>query len=175
MNHVSVPASERHSNQSIVGSRGRSVGPLWPVDYATFLATTMIRRRTGLSRALAAFTALATSWCLGCSAFELLIDAATGGKDSSGMVCASEGGHKVGAASSVMETAGATSTIHALPDEDGGATAMLCGCDGCFAPSPIAAALATIPSPPLVALPATLVTPPSVDRAPLVPPPQASA
>jgi hypothetical protein len=128
-----------------------------------------MRRPARLTRAIRALTAAVTLWCLGCDALDPLISKITG---TALMDCASEGG------SSTRAVAG-TSTEEAIsvreavpPDERGGVS---CDCQSCLAPAP--ASLAAEPALlPLVEGPLeSFVAPTSIERAPLVPPPQVVA
>ena len=86
------------------------------------------------------------------------------------MVCAGE---------EVAETAAPTTSgddnirsIGAPPSEEDGGSGATCGCDSCYAPAAPSLAVASLPG----ALPhqpsADPGIPPTVDRTPLVPPPQ---
>jgi hypothetical protein len=129
-----------------------------------------MRRPSRLIRFLLGLTAFATVWCLGCSAFDPLIAALFPGAGAT-MVCASEG-----PASSAMvqpDASGASAVVSPASHDGGGAAS--CGCESCHAPSPTQFA-AVAPAPVLPHQPlGDPGIPPSVDRTPLVPPPQRAA
>jgi hypothetical protein len=135
----------------------------------------MLRPPSTLTRALRALVALVTVWCLGCSAFEPLLDHLAGAPAGSEMICASDTGigeRVEGSLPSAVPDAGlqARLTSSDVPAES---HAYECGCQSCHAVQ--LAFVAVAPATP--ALPARLqtlepTTPPSVSREPLVPPPQ---
>jgi hypothetical protein len=86
------------------------------------------------------------------------------------MVCASEA---PAAGASLQDSEGRSISVSAIADQgDRGAS---CDCGSCHAPAPSALASAQPPSP-VPQQPASEPSlPPSVERAPLVPPPQLSA
>lgn len=140
----------------------------------------MRRTRHPATRVLAALTAFVTVWCLGCSAFDPLVERLLG--SGSGMLCASEGGASmsgmlgeprtaaVPAAGSADAQAHEPSAVRAAHDH--GVGGVSCGCQSCTATSPAT----------LVALAPALETPHAHEwrvtslldfaRAPLVPPPE---
>ncbi|MEJ7810250.1 MAG: hypothetical protein WKG32_07495 [Gemmatimonadaceae bacterium] len=128
-----------------------------------------------LTRATRALTALVTVWCLGCSAFEPMFAALTGSLTVTSMVCASDGrpsdSTDIVTTLDVRTDALAVSAIFSGDEPPG--PGYDCDCAGsCHAPSP--PALAATPDrhpPPSVpsAEPTTLL---SIEREPLVPPPQ---
>jgi hypothetical protein len=126
-----------------------------------------MRRSSLVIRFLLGLTALATVWCLGCSAFDPLLAALFPGAGAT-MVCASEG-----SGSSTLTrpvTDGGSGVIAAASHE--GAAATSCGCESCHAPVPTQLA-AVVPALPLPHQPlGEPGVPPSIDRTPLVPPPQ---
>jgi hypothetical protein len=117
--------------------------------------------------------ALATMWCLGCSAFDPLLDHLAGVSAASGMVCESDGyggpvTERVGGAAHAELPA-----VHVVPTTDAGSDGgYVCGCQSCHAASLAAYALSIEPLP----APSVPATEPiallSVVREPLVPPPQ---
>ena len=128
--------------------------------------------RSPLTRALRAFTALVTVWCLGCSAFEPLLAGLTGESGGFGMSCASEPGRE-GLSTVVTAGGGGAMTVDA-PSTENSPDDCLCQCQGCHAPSPNAIEVIlerlAPPSLPSAGPDAFL----SVARQPLVPPPQRS-
>ncbi len=129
-----------------------------------------MNRPSRLTRSLRSLTALVTVWCLGCSAFDPLI--ANLFPDSAGamMVCASEA---PSGGTSLQDSDRRATSVSAIADEgDRGAS---CDCGSCYAPAPTALLSARPPSPVPQQSAAELGLPPSVERAPLVPPPQRGA
>jgi hypothetical protein len=125
------------------------------------------------TRMLRSLTALVTVWCLGCSAFDPLLQAMVGAPGARLMNCASES-----AVATAAPSAGAsarTSVVIAPATEGGTDAGVSCGCDSCHAPAPSSLALTLPPA----AVPQRASTDPtapaSVERSPLVPPPQAAA
>ncbi|MGH7711527.1 MAG: hypothetical protein ACREOG_09585 [Gemmatimonadaceae bacterium] len=113
--------------------------------------------------------ALVNMWCLGCQGFDPLIANLTV-QPGSVMVRVSEGGSLASVAAPTnrdeadsVRAPGSAETPHAGAD---------CGCQGCHAPAP--AALAAAPAPPSSPddPPSDFSAPLSIERAPLVPPPQ---
>jgi hypothetical protein len=126
-----------------------------------------MRRPSRLVRFLLGLTALATVWCLGCSAFDPLLAVLFPAAGPT-MVCASEG-----SASNTMTqpVADGGSAVVAPASHDGGGAAS-CGCESCHAPVPTQLAV-VVPTPSLPHHPmGEPGIPPSIDRTPLVPPPQ---
>jgi len=124
----------------------------------------MTRRSTVLVLGTRALTALATVWCLGCSAFDPMLDALVGSRGMAGMDCAREMGSPLTSDRGVAAVA---------PSPDGsGHIGYTCDCGGCFSASPHSAVLAmsthTIPSPEPQVFARLL----SVTRAPVAPPPE---
>jgi hypothetical protein len=130
-----------------------------------------MRRPSRLTRAIGCFTALLTVWCLGCSAFDVLLSSLLPNAGPT-MVCASEGPVASGISQPMTERH--SSAVMATTDQDGG-NGTDCGCGSCHAPVPTQLAIVN-PSPPVSAQPAD---PPRIvpdpPRAPLVPPPQRTA
>lgn len=126
-----------------------------------------MRRPSRLIRLLLGLTALATAWCLGCDAFDPLL-AALFPEGGATMVCASDGP----ASASVAQAGVGGGSAVAAPASHNGGTAASCGCESCHAPVPTQLAV-VVPAP---SLPHQSVgepgIPPSIDRTPLVPPPQ---
>jgi len=130
-----------------------------------------MRRPSRLTRAIGCFTAFLTVWCLGCSAFDVLLSSLLPSAGPT-MVCASEGPAVSGIAQGVTERQG--SAIMPVADQDGG-SGTDCGCGSCHAPVPTQLAIAS-PNPPLSGQPADGPrSAPAPTRAPLVPPPQRTA
>jgi hypothetical protein len=132
-------------------------------------------------RLVGALTALVTVWCLGCSAFEPLIEHALG--RGAGMVCASEASVGMSQAATsaaarrvAVVSSGADANDRALSTvaaaQDRVADGYSCGCQSCHSASPSAYAVL----PPAMAAPQAHVTEPTsllgIERQPLVPPPQ---
>lgn len=128
-----------------------------------------MRYPSRVTRTLRSITGLLMVWCLGCSAYDPLIAALVPALDGRVMVCAADESAEM--ASVVMAADGAERAIGATADRQGESDAT-CGCDSCHAP---AVALHAVAMPP-AALPHQPSSepgiPPSVDRTPLVPPPQ---
>jgi hypothetical protein len=127
-----------------------------------------------------------TVWNLGCVGFQPLLGSMIGSSASIGVVCDVEGmlvmpttaspPASVSEESSVKPAAptNVNSTVAAAPtDRDAARHSMNCGCQSCCAPPSalgfLTADNATVPLAPID----NPVTPPSISRAPLVPPPQA--
>src|SRR2546430_12741379 len=123
----------------------------------------MTRPTTPLVLAARAWTALVTVGCLGCSAFDPVLDSLFGSSRASGMACASEmnatpGNQSEASASSVSEAA--SHVGHS------------CDCGSCYSATPhsmtFAVAMATVPGP----QPHEVAQLLSVTRAPVAPPPE---
>lgn len=115
---------------------------------------------TRLARAL---VALITVWCLGCSGYEPLLDSLLGNADG-GMSCAEMVQSADHGASATSSAVGAATAQHDSFD---------CGCgQSCHASSPLSGTPRSV----LDVVPAVasleVSTPPSVTRAPLLPPPE---
>ena len=123
------------------------------------------------TRAIRAFTALLTVWCLGCSGFEPLLDNLLGTTGGSGMACASGRLMDDAPAMSSSEVAPASALPVAVALSTG-ARGFDCGCGFCQAPSPGAAVMAALVSPAPGVAAAESVQPRSIVRTPLVPPPE---
>jgi len=124
------------------------------------------------TRLLRGFTALITVWCVGCSGFEPLLDAAFGAR-ASVMTCGSDAA-SMGAtmAPSSTDDSRGHAIISAAADAHRG---FDCGCGSCHSVAPTVWAFPSVPSiAPAMALGhiGALV---SVARAPLLPPPQYTA
>ena len=87
------------------------------------------------------------------------------------MDCAAEGGGSTSAVSAM--NVDEESAVRATPDDEQGGA--ICDCQSCLAPAPaaIAVALASPPAPDVPII--RFAAPHSIERAPLVPPPQAVA
>ena len=121
-----------------------------------------LRFLTRAPRALMALTGLVTIWCLGCSGFEPLLDAFVDSSAQPSMAC------------SETETGSdETPTIGAVPVSSTSGS-VVCGCQFCGAVSLPVLAMFTAALP----IPSTLDDQPvallSVEREPVVPPPQRS-
>jgi hypothetical protein len=129
----------------------------------------LMRPPSRVTRMLRCITGLLMVWCLGCSAYDPLIAALVPALDGRVMVCAADEPAEM--ASVVTAADGIERAIGAPSDQQGESDAT-CGCDSCHAP---AVALHAVVMPP-AALPHQPSSepgiPPSVDRTPLVPPPQ---
>jgi len=128
-----------------------------------------------LTRALRTLTALITVWCLGCSSFEPLLARLLGSAAGPGMVCASEVGTEGAMRPSASAAAKDVSTVSVgASDEATSARGFACDCQGCYAPSPALPAVALDP----LAAPGQSHSDPtaplSIEREPLVPPPQSA-
>ena len=145
-----------------------------------------ILRSSRASRALFACIGVMTVWNLGCVGFQPLLASMIGSSATMGVRCDAEGmlvaataasvPTSVSGESSVKQAAptSASATVVAAPADRGAAgQSMNCGCQSCCAPpstmTMLAANDATVP---LAAI-NKAVTPPSISRTPLVPPPQA--
>lgn len=131
----------------------------------------MMRRPSTILRALRAMTAVIAVWCLGCSGFEPLLDAALG-SGSSVMTCGS--GRGAMSASMLATTDGSTGrpTISAASDAHQG---FDCGCGSCHSASPSEWTLPPVSHvAPIMAI-ARIGELVSVVRTPLLPPPQHTA
>jgi hypothetical protein len=123
----------------------------------------MHNRPTVLILAGRALTALITVWCLGCSAYEPLLDSLLASGASTGMSCGSEMGTKNDLASTGQNT------VLSSPAAQAG---YACGCGSCQSETPQSWSVATsatrIPS----TIEAVVVEPTSITRAPVAPPPE---
>ncbi len=119
-------------------------------------------------RTLHVVTALVTVWCLGCAALDPLISTLGAQPRSALMDCASGRGAVAGT------NVGSEPVVRAPAsgDEQGSAS---CDCQSCFAPAPAATVDAPSSSMTPDDLARVFTAPASVERAPLVPPPQAVA
>lgn len=119
-----------------------------------------MRRPSSLLRAVRAMTAVITVWCVGCTGFEPLLDAALG-TGASVMTC--EPSAAAASADHHQAAVAATAAGHQGFD---------CGCGSCHSVAPIMLAFQPVPH----AAPAMTFDRPetlaSVVRAPLLPPPQ---
>ena len=118
-------------------------------------------------------TALVTVWCLGCAAFDPLLDALLGSRPGMGMRCASDGGSDVPTAATLNMAREDSLQVRADPSEGSEQTdGVVCGCQSCYAPAPALLPVALDPLPPPAALVFEPSAPASIEREPLVPPPQ---
>jgi len=129
-----------------------------------------MRQPSRFTRTLRSLTAFLAVWCLGCSAYDPLIDALLPGSDARAMVCAAD--ESVDAAVDASSGSGDERAVGGLTSERDGQGGATCGCDSCYAPAAPSVAVALPPG----SLPqqpsAGPRIPPSADRTPLVPPPQ---
>jgi hypothetical protein len=124
------------------------------------------------ARLLRALTALITVWCVGCSGFEPLLDAAFGA-GSSVMTCGS-GGASMGTEMSPSSTGPTRAQATVSPVADAH-HAFDCGCGSCHSVAPHAWALPSMPSVSPAVMFGHVGALVSVARAPLLPPPQYTA
>jgi hypothetical protein len=126
-----------------------------------------------VTRALRAFTALITVWCLGCSSFEPLLAELLGSAAGPEMVCASEGGTRGAMSPGASSASSDVSTVSVGTSEEAtSARGFTCDCQGCYAPSPALPAVALDALPALGQPHTEPAMPLSIEREPLVPPPQ---
>jgi hypothetical protein len=138
-------------------------------------------RSSRISRGLFSIVGVMAIWNLGCVGFQPLFAGMTGSAASMGMNCDSEGMLVAPAALSrpgTSMTAGQIdrtgSVISDAPTDRGSAGhSVSCGCQSCHAPPSALQVVAEVSaSVPLAGIRAP-VSPPSTNRTPLVPPPQA--
>jgi hypothetical protein len=134
----------------------------------------MPSRSSPLLRIGRAVTALVTVWCLGCSSFEPLLDSLLGAEGTGMMSCASE---QMAQPSAGEPTVASTGTPAGSPTLDlpPAGSRFSCACTSCQAPTPQAPIVAAVAEPMPGIEPSTLTTPLSVTRAPIAPPPEATA
>ena len=130
-----------------------------------------MRRPSTLLRAVRAMTAVITLWCLGCSGFEPLLDAALG-SGSTVMTCGSDGGAVGASLSASPDGSTGHATVSASAD---GHRGFDCGCGSCHSASPSTWALQSSPHVAPTMSFAHVGELLSVVRAPLLPPPQRTA
>jgi hypothetical protein len=139
-------------------------------------------RASRTARAAFAFIAVMAVWNLGCIGFQPLLVRMIGSAASMGMECDAEGMLVVPTTASQPDaSASATggvdragSVIAAAPSDHGAAGhPVSCGCQSCHAPPSALQAIAVDGASVPLARALTPATPPSISRAPLVPPPQA--
>ena len=116
---------------------------------------------------------LVTVWCLGCGAFEPLLRFLTDSA-ATGMNCGSEQAQsslpfKGAPVASEHEGSGQTQVVTSLDQHEQG---ISCSCGFCYSASPLALSLALEPVPAPQAIPGTVPFFESIEREPLVPPPQ---
>lgn len=124
----------------------------------------MWMRMPVLSALVHYFTALSAVWCLGCCAFDPIVDAMFGA--NAAVVSCESAMRQSGA-----DGTGSHSAALAL-DESGTRDGVVCGCTSCVSvtPSPLARIAQRLPTP--AAEPLVLVAPLSVARTPIAPPPE---
>jgi hypothetical protein len=117
-------------------------------------------------------TALLTLWCLGCSGFEPLLDAAL--RASAPVMTCGSGVAPMSAEMSQVssEGSGKQRTASLARAEDRG---FDCGCVSCHAAAPSVWAFHPEPQMRPVMQPGRILMPVSIVRAPLLPPPQLAA
>ena len=140
-------------------------------SHGTTLPAMRSRPRSALARFVHALTALVTVWCLGCSAFEPLVGGLLGGEVASEMTCGGDPA-PAGTASVQAADAGRGASIGAPASHD--ARGYDCGCQSCHAPSPRVASASIPRAAAASAESATARSFLSIEREPLVPPPQAA-
>jgi hypothetical protein len=118
-------------------------------------------------------TALVTVWCLGCGAFEPLVSSLSG-TGNNGMSCSSDqtvGSARYERADEANEsTPQQVQTVGALDRHESGSYS--CGCESCYSSSPVTISLELHVLSAPEAIPTTPAFPESVNRTPLLPPPQ---
>jgi len=118
-------------------------------------------------------TALVTVWCLGCGAFEPLVSSLAG-TGNTGMSCGSD----ETASSAPYQRAGEANestpeqiqTVAARDQHQSGSYS--CGCESCYSSSPVTVSLGLHSLRAPEAVPTTPAFPESINRTPLLPPPQ---
>ena len=133
----------------------------------------MRRHSSRTCRVLYGLTALVTVWCLGCAAFDPLLDGLFGPQVGAGMLCASDNSSYLPSATTLSTAREDAPEATAAP-ADGSAppSGLVCGCQSCYAPAPALFAVAPDPPPSPRALVFEPSAPASIEREPLVPPPQ---
>jgi len=117
--------------------------------------------------------ALVTVWCLGCGAFEPLVSSLARTR-SAGMSCGSDQTesstpyHRAGDANE--STPERVQTVAALDQHETGNYS--CSCDSCYSSSPVTISLELHSLSAPEAIPTTPAFPESINRTPLLPPPQ---
>lgn len=124
-------------------------------------------------RVVRSITALITMWCLGCSSYEPMLSTLFASAGSAGMSCDGNGGMEdvTSAAPSAPSDSPKETAISAAAN--GSQHSISCSCQSCHAASPTALGVATAPPSPARPPLSTLVNFLSVEREPLVPPPDA--
>ena len=126
-------------------------------------------------RVLRALTGLVTVWCLGCSAYDPMVGFLFAGSSASVMNCVEDATPRGGPGTSTL----AASPEHASPTPtiaDAGASGVSrsfdCGCQSCTAPS-VSSYVAQTMAAPTPSTPSLAISDlRSIEREPLVPPPQ---
>jgi hypothetical protein len=128
------------------------------------------RRIHPFTRLTGLFVALVTVWCLGCGAFEPLLGFLAD-SGAAGMNCGSEQARGLPPLGTANEHSGSGETriVASLDQHEQGVS---CACGSCFSVSPVALSLALELAPAPQAIPGTAPFFESVQREPLVPPPQ---
>lgn len=115
--------------------------------------------------------AMTSVWCLGCSAFDPIVDHLLG----SGASMRCEGESAADESSTGMSSgAKTTASVDAGQDDRDPQTAVTCGCESCVAPAAAVSAPTFVVTLPHAPLRFDLATPLSEAPQPLVPPPQST-
>jgi len=124
-------------------------------------------------RLVRSMTALITVWCLGCSSYEPMLGALLGSVDSAGMSCDGKGGMEDQTSSVPESSSDSPSTASVSASTNGSQHSFSCGCQSCQAASPSTLGVASTPFTPPRPPHSLFVNFLSVEREPLVPPPDA--
>jgi hypothetical protein len=124
-------------------------------------------------RVVRSLTALITMWCLGCSSYGPMLSALVGSVGSAGMACDGSSGMEDATSKAPSASTDASWTASVPASAEGWQHSISCSCQSCHATSPAAIGLATAPLSPPRPSPSSVVNFLSVDREPLVPPPNA--
>lgn len=127
----------------------------------------MMRRPSALVLAIRALTGFVTVWCLGCAAYDPLIDMILVGQVDGGMRCASEMTELAHSG-----TDRGTLAVFANPDEPGGQADFECHCTSCHATAAQTYVFAAAELEPPTAVISSVTEMVSVTRAPIAPPPE---
>jgi hypothetical protein len=134
----------------------------------------MIGHRPLVRYVLALLTALPTVWCLGCCAYEPLVESLLDGGAAPRIACEQDGMSGSGATGVSERGPGAGQAAVVSVNASQQTPAQVeCQCLSCIAPSPAHVVALVLPPVSPAVLPATITVPASVSRAPLVPPPVA--
>jgi hypothetical protein len=132
---------------------------------------TTARRLSPLLRLVWATTAIATVWCLGCSAFDPLF-ALLDGSSAPMMVCASDGAAPAAHGSAVAATGSSARTSTVAAASSLATHADACGCQSCLAAqsNKVEQQISGHPAPRVERIDPS--APASITRSPLLPPPE---